>query len=57
MGRDRGEAQSGGTPPGLVRQFNNGSIFFNEGFIPQITDCPMEEEVDLTTGLILSAVD
>ena len=27
MGRDRGEAQSGGTPPGLVRQFNHGFTF------------------------------
>ena len=33
------------------------SILVDESLIPQITDCLMVEEVDLTTGLILSAVD
>ena len=33
------------------------NILVNESLIPQITDCLMVEEVDLTTGLILSAVD
>ena len=62
MGTDLAVVQSGATPLGSVRKFNNGSkIVGNESLISQIMDCPMAveeaEEVGLTTGLIQSAVD
>ena len=59
MGTDLAVVQSGATPLGSVRKFNNSSkIVGNESLISQIMDCPMAvEEEGLTMGLIQSAVD